>query len=688
MMLRINRIKGISKTADGDFGFDYTLKDSLNLISSKKNTRGKSSVIATIYYCLGFEEIVGGKGMKTLTSVYKNNLVDEEEKSHAVLESEAWLEITNGTDIVTILRSGKMESRNENLISVYYTDMNSIYDPDIYMEDMYIHSKNSTTSQKGFHSFLEKFIGFELPYVPTSDGKEYKLYMQVIFSGIFIEQKRGWADLFSAMPIMKIKDAKKRVIEYILALDTLSNEKNRAKLKHDENNITTDWKVLVNEIKTICARENCNVIGLSMTPKILDTDFNKSVQIRHIRDKENLSELINSLKLEKDNLVSKTPKISNNYEELQIELEKTDTQIQIFERELFGYEAEINVEKDTINKLAENLDIIQSDIQNNKDALKLKNMGSNLDVNSYKGVCPTCRQSIEDSLLPSQLEGQVMSIEENINHLKSQFDMISFALNGHKEKKYELEESRKELSSRLFILRRLAKSIRSDLYSVDEEVSESIVYKKVRLETDIQKYVGLLDEIDKKLTDLSELSSKWEKYLEDKEALPKNNFSVQDRIKIKTLETHFKEYLKAFNYNSASDLSAISISRDSYLPISEGFDMKFDSSASDNIRAIWAYTLSLLHTSNELGGNHPKIILFDEPAQHSIVTEDVVNLFNQVNKLPGEKQVLLGITLNDTDIREAVSSYEKEKINVIDVGTRSFKKVPETSQIRDSTNDE
>lgn len=688
MMLRINRIKGISKTADGDFGFDYTLKDSLNLISSKKNTRGKSSVIATIYYCLGFEEIVGGKGMKTLTSVYKNNLVDEEEKSHAVLESEAWLEITNGTDIVTILRSGKMESRNENLISVYYTDMNSIYDPDIYMEDMYIHSKNSTTSQKGFHSFLEKFIGFELPYVPTSDGKEYKLYMQVIFSGIFIEQKRGWADLFSAMPIMKIKDAKKRVIEYILALDTLSNEKNRAKLKHDENNITTDWKVLVNEIKTICARENCNVIGLSMTPKILDTDFNKSVQIRHIRDKENLSELINSLKLEKDNLVSKTPKISNNYEELQIELEKTDTQIQIFERELFGYEAEINVEKDTINKLAENLDIIQSDIQNNKDALKLKNMGSNLDVNSYKGMCPTCRQSIEDSLLPSQLEGQVMSIEENINHLKSQFDMISFALNGHKEKKYELEESRKELSSRLFILRRLAKSIRSDLYSVDEEVSESIVYKKVRLETDIQKYVGLLDEIDKKLTDLSELSSKWEKYLEDKEALPKNNFSVQDRIKIKTLETHFKEYLKAFNYNSASDLSAISISRDSYLPISEGFDMKFDSSASDNIRAIWAYTLSLLHTSNELGGNHPKIILFDEPAQHSIVTEDVVNLFNQVNKLPGEKQVLLGITLNDTDIREAVSSYEKEKINVIDVGTRSFKKVPETSQIRDSTNDE
>lgn len=485
VMLRINRIKGISKTVTGNFGFDYKLTDSLNLISSKNNTRGKSSVIATIYYCLGFEEIVGGKGMKTLTSVYKNNLMDEEEKSHIVLESEAWLEISNGTDIVTILRAGKMESRNENLISVYYSDMDSIYDPDVFMEDMYIHSKNSTTSQKGFHSFLEKFIGFELPYVPTSDGKEYKLYMQVIFSGIFIEQKRGWADIFSAMPIMKIKDAKKRVIEYILALDTLSNEKNRAKLKHDENDIITDWKILVNEIKTICARDNCNVIGLPMSPRILDSSYNSSIQIRHIRDKKNLGELVDSLKMEKENLVSRIPKIANNYEELQIELEKTDSQIQKFERELFKYEDEINIEKDTIAKLTENIDIIQSDIQNNKDALKLKNMGSILNVNSYKGVCPTCRQSIEDSLLPTQIEDQVMSIEENINHLKSQFEMISFALNGHKEKKYDLEESKKELSSKLFVLRRLAKSIRSDLFSVDEEVSESIVYKRVRLETDI-----------------------------------------------------------------------------------------------------------------------------------------------------------------------------------------------------------
>ncbi|EEO3298629.1 hypothetical protein ACXA0Q_001605 [Listeria monocytogenes] len=686
-MLRINRVKGISKTSVGDFGFDYTLMDSLNLISSKKNTRGKSSVIATIYYCLGFEEIVGGKGMKTLTSVYKNSLVDEEGVSRAVLESEAWLEISNGVDTVTIFRAGKMESRNENLISVYYSDIDSINDSDVYVEDMYIHSKYSTTSQKGFHSFLEKFIGFELPYVPTSDGKEYKLYMQVLFSSIFIEQKRGWSDLFSAMPIMKIKDAKKRVIEYILALDTLFNEKSRAKLKHDENNISTEWKLLINEVKTICARENCNIFGLPGNPKILDSNFYDSIHIKHIRNNEDLNELIEKMIDEKQKLVSKIPNIANNYEELQVELENTDREIQRFDREILKYEEEIGVEEETIFKLTENLDIIISDVQNNKDALKLKNMGSDLDVNSYKGICPTCRQPIEDSLLPSQLDGQVMSIEENISHLQSQFDMISFALSGHKEKKRELGENKRELSSKLFTLRRLAKSIRNDLFSVDEEVSESIVYRRVQLETDIQKYSSLLKDVEKKIHVLTQLSLKWKKLLENKASLPKNNFSENDNLKIRKLEEYFKKYLKAFNYNSASDLSAISISRDTYLPISEGFDMKFDSSASDNIRAIWAYTLSLLRTSNETGGNHPKIIMFDEPVQHSIVTEDVVNLFNQVNMMPGDKQVLLGITLNDTDIRQAVSLYEKDKINVIDVGVRSFKKIEVDNQIIDSFND-
>lgn len=79
-MLRINRIKAVSRTDSGNFGFDYSLSSGLNLISSNDNTKGKSSAILAIYYCLGFEEIIGGRGKKTLTAVYKSVVKDEKRR--------------------------------------------------------------------------------------------------------------------------------------------------------------------------------------------------------------------------------------------------------------------------------------------------------------------------------------------------------------------------------------------------------------------------------------------------------------------------------------------------------------------------------------------------------------------------------------------------------------------------------
>lgn len=42
-------------------------------------------------------------------------------------------------------------------------------------------------------------------------------------------------------------------------------------------------------------------------------------------------------------------------------------------------------------------EIIKHDIMNNKDALRLKKLGSNLQCKSFEGICPTCNQKIQDS---------------------------------------------------------------------------------------------------------------------------------------------------------------------------------------------------------------------------------------------------------------------------------------------------
>lgn len=88
-------------------------------------------------------------------------------------------------------------------------------------------------------------------------------------------------------------------------------------------------------------------------------------------------------------------------------------------------------------------------------------------------------------------------------------------------------------------------------------------------------------------------------------------------------------------------MDAIQISEESYLPVIEEFDMKFDSSASDNIRAIWAYTIALMQTSMEKKGNHPGVIIFDEPNQHSIIPEDMEEFFNSLLDLGRAHKLLL-----------------------------------------------
>ena len=78
-MLRINRLRIEINTVNGIYGIDEHFKDGLNFVSSIDNTCGKSSILAAIYYCLGFEQILGGVsgiGSKVLTSAFKNTIED------------------------------------------------------------------------------------------------------------------------------------------------------------------------------------------------------------------------------------------------------------------------------------------------------------------------------------------------------------------------------------------------------------------------------------------------------------------------------------------------------------------------------------------------------------------------------------------------------------------------------------
>lgn len=673
-MLRINRLRIEIKTGNaeggGVYGFDEKFSNGLTFIASNNNTAGKSSVLEAIYYCLGFEEIIGGRNEKVLTSVYKSTIHDGD-KDWNVLESGAYLEISNGNEIVTIYRSAKLETRDPRLVTVYYGDYDSIGNQKTQPEDMYLHDGGAATNEKGFHSFLESFLHIQLPLVQTN-GNNQKLYLQVIFSGLFIEQKHGWGDIFSGMPYFGIRDAKKRVVEFLLGLDTFKNEREKNRLKSIKDAIISEWKNIFDDINRNAIRESCSVSGLPIQPKIMNDNDYKVIAVTTV-DKKSLENAISELQEEHDSIKCLKPRNIDNFDSLNKELQTISETIDSFEQKASECHEQIILSRSAVAQAERSLEIVTRDLRNNKDAAKLQSMGSVVGCKISENICPTCNQKIDDSLLHLGNDIPIMSIEENIRHLEGQKSVLEFTRDSHKTNIEQLSVVKNDLQARLVTLRRLAQTIRSDIYSTETEWSEFVVQKLVETESKIREYVQLQSFIEQKLEEIRKLSDRWKKYKEEYEKLPKKEVSDLDAEVIRTFKNNFVNNLRKYKYKSAPDIDAVDIPVETCLPLIDGFDMKFDSSASDNIRIIWSFTIALLQTSLAKKGNHPSIIIFDEPAQHSIVTSDMESLIQSVLDIKGLAQVIVGITLNNEELKQFIENLPEEDAKIINIGEQAFK---------------
>ena len=676
-MLRINRLRVEINTVKGVYGIDKAFEDGLNFIASLENTCGKSSILAAIYYCLGFEQILGGAGgigSKVLTSAFKTAIEDKGEPL-TVTESGAYLEISNGIEIRTIYRNIKSESKDNHLVTVYYGNYDSISNNETLSEDYYVNIQNSATSEKGFHTFLEEFLHMELPLVRTSDGNERKLYLQMIFASMFIEQKHGWSDILSGMPVFGIRESKKRIVEYILGLDTLKNEKERDRLNAVKSQLEYKWGQLISDFEKAVHSESCDISNLPIHPRVLsDIDYSRIVV--SVLGASSIEEEIQSLNSEYDGLRQLKPLVRDNFDALNTELSETQTQILVFESRSHKINRDLASYDEAIKRLNADLALVNSDIRNNNDAARLQKFGSEATGGNISAdICPVCKQHIQDNLLDAEAASGFMSIEDNIRHLKEQKKMLEFTLGCRKESREKLSREKDDLEVRLQMLRRLAHTLRSDLFTTtDTEASEAIMLKRIEISNRIERLSKLQNTIVAFTEQLKELSKEWNIYLDQKNRLPKKDISESDVEKILLLKKQFIDNLKRYHYSSLSSFDGIDISiNSSLLPTIDGFDMKFDSSASDGIRVIWAFTMALLQVSIEKGGNHPGIIIFDEPAQQSIVPEDMKSFIETVVEIKKPFQIITAITLNSQELINIINGLDASSHHTIQIEGKAFK---------------
>ena len=99
-------------------------------------------------------------------------------------------------------------------------------------------------------------------------------------------------------------------------------------------------------------------------------------------------------------------------------------------------------------------------------------------------------------------------------------------------------------------------------------------------------------------------------------ALPQDKMSPLDRKKFDTLTTLLRQQARDFGF-STFDPGELTIDEDTYRPQKEGYEIGFETSASDAIRLKWAYQLGLLELGHQHPTHHPGMLLLDEPRQQS-----------------------------------------------------------------------
>lgn len=680
IMFKINRIRSVITTdfLEDEFGFDYQFNKKLNFISSLKNTQGKSSVIEAIVYCLGMEELLGGINEHVLKPVFRNEL-KYKGKMLSVIASKFYLEIENKKGcVITIERHGKSESFKPTLMTVYYGTISQLLAGEkITFEDMYVHSKGSATNSRGFHSFLETFIGWQLPNVPTYDDKEKKLYMQLLFSAFVVEQKRGWGGFLNNINTkFGIKDANKRVVEFILGLNSLENEKKKIECKTRENLIRTNWEKLNRKIIDFCKSNNFIINGLPEEPAILDNTFKSKINIyKHCSENSMLSldDYIHMCEYKYNELnTSEFPLVSEKSKELELKIINLQSECAIIEKNLLDNRQEKLDIQTLIKNYETSIAILKTDLQHNSDALKIKKMGSLEELNSIKKVCPICHQSINDVLYDNSNNLLVMDIEENINHIKGQLGVIEFAKKREEAKYNYIERSIIDLESQLIEKRSLLRNIKNDLYSPDNKIAESVIREKIIIENKITQANEVKGFIENSYTEYVDISHDYAQLISDRQKLPKECFTDTDEEKISIFENMFKNNLKEFGFSS-TDISGIKISRINLMPEIDGFKLAYDASASDYIRAIWAFNLALMQASLKCSGNHCNILFFDEPKQQSATQDHASNFFNKILSINGNYEVIIGITLQDEKTNNAVKKLKTDDANVIEIEDYSVK---------------
>lgn len=619
-------------TAKGLYGFSFSFSRNLTVIRGN-NSSGKSTFFNSLLYSLGMEELIGGKGERVLPYAVRDYF-DYDAERVDVLSSEILIELENSNgNVVTLRRSIEHEAKSTKLIEVARSPVltGKLSFSDFF--PTFLHDPGSAQRQEGFFHFLEGFLDLKLPRVATTNGPEAKLYLQAIFAAHAVEQKRGWTDYIATIPFYGIRDARTRVAEYILGLGVFETISLRNKLNAEAVQIDQEWRQEADQLRRQSSAAGFVLEGVPAQPK---SDFN--AELLTLLRSENgeqltLSQYIGQLLAEYSETVSGAiVGDGSSSADLLKQLESADQEVQSLTVAHERATTNLGLQRASLREYEDLFAEAGADLERNKAAQKLQQLGAEYSIDLAVGICPTCQQPVQDTLLRESLTGPQMDLQTNIAYLESQSRMLQRQMAGFNEGIEQSLSTITGLTARLTSKRDYVATLRADIGSSASQ-SKALLRRQVQIELEVETLQRLEASAQKSATTLNEIAGRLAANQHARKSLPAKQYTAADERKIEVFEKNFRANSGSFGYESVSDISEIQISRETLVPglaqielreilrkQSKAADIKADSSASDFVRLIWSYLLGLYQTSSNphTAGNHLGVILFDEPGQHSM----------------------------------------------------------------------